>query len=80
MSDPIDDLLLFDLYPPISIQWKPEEREFAVAGIAGLGTSGQMPTGFRLTPAASRSFLLQVREMLEHLDVDAIDTKPRGLQ
>jgi hypothetical protein len=68
------------LYPPLEVEWRPEERELLIVGTAGLGVDQWMRTGLLLTPAASRELLLCIRRLLETVDADAIDTRPRDLQ
>ncbi len=77
---PDDPPIAPTLYPPLEVEWRPEERELLIVGTAGLGVDQWMRTGLLLTPAASKQLLLCIRRLLETVDADAIDTTPRGLQ
>jgi hypothetical protein len=68
------------VFPPIDVTWNTEASELVIVGTIGVGVDQQVRHGIQLTPEASKLLLLLIRGLLERVDADAIDTRPRGLQ
>jgi hypothetical protein len=67
-------------YPPIEVIWNAEESQLVLVCTIGIGVDQSARFGLEMTPAASRQLLLRISDLLEHVDADATDTRPRDLQ
>jgi hypothetical protein len=68
------------VYPPIEVTWNAEQSQLVLVGTVGVEVDQRIRFGLEMTPAASRQLLLCIARLLEHVDADAIDTRPRDLQ